>query len=122
MKWSLRIGRIIGIDVYVHLTFVLLLGLVGVAHWLNGRSLGAGLTGVLFFSGLFVCVLLHEHGHALAARRYGIVSEYLMVCAALERRRYRTPPKLSVPSVPPVIPRPVMGKLGLALGKSGPLG
>jgi len=64
----------LGIDVYIHLTFLLLLGLVGVTQWLNGRSLDAALSGVLFFSGLFLCVLLHEYGHALAARRYGIAT------------------------------------------------
>jgi Zn-dependent protease len=74
MKYSLKIGRILGIDVYIHLTFLLLLGLVGVTQWLNGRSLEAALSGVLFFSGLFLCVLLHEYGHALAARRYGIAT------------------------------------------------
>ena len=74
MKWSLKIGRILGIDVYIHLTFLLLLGLVGVTQWLNGGSPEAALSGVLFFSGLFLCVLLHEYGHALAARRYGIAT------------------------------------------------
>ena len=49
MKWSFRIGRILGIDVYIHATFLLLLAFVGVAHWLAGRSLGTVLTGVLFF-------------------------------------------------------------------------
>ena len=65
MKWSLRIGRIMGIDLYIHVTFLLLLGFVGVAHWLAGRSLGTVFTGVLFFTGLFLCVLLHEYGHAM---------------------------------------------------------
>jgi Zn-dependent protease len=74
MKWSLKIGRILGIDVYIHLTFLLLLGFVGMSHWLTGRSLDAALSGVLFFSGLFLCVLLHEYGHALAARGYGIAT------------------------------------------------
>jgi len=74
MKWSLKLGRILGIDVYVHFTFLLLLGFVGLAHWLPGRSLAAALTGMLFFAGLFVCVLLHEYGHALAARKYGIAT------------------------------------------------
>ncbi len=74
MKWSLKVGRILGIDVYIHATFLLLLGFVGVAHWLAGRSLEAALTGVLFFGGMFLCVLLHEYGHALAARRYGIAT------------------------------------------------
>ena len=71
MKWSLKLGRILGIDVYLHFTFLLLLGFIGLAHW-RRRSLDAALSGVLFFAGLFVCVLLHEYGHALAARRYGI--------------------------------------------------
>ncbi len=74
MKWSFRIGRILGIDVYLHTTFLLLLGFVGVANWLAGRSLEAALSGTLFFGGLFLCVLLHEYGHALAARRYGIAT------------------------------------------------
>jgi len=74
MKWSLKIGRMLGIDVHIHLTFLLLLGLVGIMQWLNGGSSEAALSGVLFFSGLFLCVLLHEYGHALAARRYGIAT------------------------------------------------
>ncbi len=72
MKWSFKLGRILGIDVYVHFTFLLLLGFIGLAHWMAGRNLGAALGGVLFFASLFLCVLLHEYGHALAARRYGI--------------------------------------------------
>lgn len=70
--WSFRLGRMLGVDVYVHFTFLLLLGFIGVAHGLAGRSVDAALTGVLFFAGIFLCVLLHEFGHALAARRYGI--------------------------------------------------
>jgi len=72
MKWSFKLGRLLGIDVHVHVTFLLLLGFIGLAHWTVGRSLEAALSGVLFFASLFLCVLLHEYGHALAARRYGI--------------------------------------------------
>ncbi len=61
MKWSFKLGRILGVDVHVHYTF-LLLGFVGLAHWLPGRSVEAAFTGMLFFAGLFVCVLLHEYG------------------------------------------------------------
>ncbi|MCX7826685.1 MAG: site-2 protease family protein [Verrucomicrobiae bacterium] len=72
MKWSFKLGRILGIDVYIHFTFLLLLGFLGLAHWMAGRSIGAAATGVMFFLLLFGCVLLHEYGHALTARRYGI--------------------------------------------------
>ncbi len=72
LSWSFHLGRWLGIDVYVHFTFLLLLAFLGVAHGLAGRSLDAALAGMFFFIGLFACVLLHEYGHALAARRYGI--------------------------------------------------
>ena len=72
MKWSFKIGRILGVDVFIHATFLLLLGFIGLSHGLAERSLEAAWNGALFFAGLFVCVLLHEYGHALAARRYGI--------------------------------------------------
>jgi Zn-dependent protease len=72
MKWSLKLGRILGIDVYLHLTFMLLLAFIGVSHLMAGGSVTSAVTGVGFFVALFGCVLLHEFGHALMARRYGI--------------------------------------------------
>jgi Zn-dependent protease/CBS domain-containing protein len=72
MKWSWKIGTLAGIDLRIHVTFLLLLGWVGAAHWMSGRSLEAALNGVVFILALFGSVLLHELGHSLAARRYGI--------------------------------------------------
>lgn len=72
MKWSTRIGTFAGIDVYVHTTFLILIAWVGFAHWQDGRSVAAVLGGVAFTLSLFLCVLLHEFGHALTARRFGI--------------------------------------------------
>jgi Zn-dependent protease len=39
MSWSWRIGRIAGIDVYIHFTFLLLLAWIFVAYYLANRSL-----------------------------------------------------------------------------------
>jgi Zn-dependent protease len=72
MKWSWRIGSLAGIDVFIHATFVLPIGWVLVSHWLVARSVWIALQGALFVLSLFGCVLLHELGHALAARAYGI--------------------------------------------------
>jgi Zn-dependent protease len=72
MKWSTRIGRFAGIDVYVHATFVILIGWVALAHWRTGHNAAAAVEGVAFVLALFACVVLHEFGHALTARRFGI--------------------------------------------------
>jgi Zn-dependent protease len=74
MKWSVRIGRAFGIPVYMHLTFLLLLAWVGWSHWMQSKSVDAALMGILFVLALFGCVLLHEFGHALMARRFGITT------------------------------------------------
>ena len=71
-KWSFKIGRFLGIDVFVHFTFILLISWVAFVHWRQGQSVGAAAAGVLFILAIFFCVVLHEFGHALAARRYGI--------------------------------------------------
>src|SRR5438045_2423443 len=71
MKWSWKLGSVAGIGLYVHATFFLLLAWVGVTYWLAGGS-AAALDGIAFILALFGCVVLHELGHALTARRYGI--------------------------------------------------
>ncbi|MEW5984224.1 MAG: site-2 protease family protein [Acidobacteriota bacterium] len=72
MKWSWKIGEFAGIGVYMHATFLLLLGWVALVYWQEGQSLAAVVSGVGFIVALFACVVAHEYGHALTARRYGI--------------------------------------------------
>ncbi|MEI6278028.1 MAG: site-2 protease family protein [Verrucomicrobiae bacterium] len=71
MRWSYRIARVAGIDVKIHVTFLLLLAWFGWMYWQAGGMAGA-VEGVGFTLALFLCVLLHEFGHAFAARAYGI--------------------------------------------------
>jgi Zn-dependent protease len=63
--------KVFGIQLAVHASFVLLLAYWGYQGWLEdgvpGMAWSVGLI-VLFF----VCVILHELGHSLTARRYGI--------------------------------------------------
>lgn len=62
MSWSVRIGRIAGTDVKVHITFVLMLV----------YFLVQGAAAALMVLGVFACVLLHEFGHIAMARRFGV--------------------------------------------------
>lgn len=72
MRWSLKLGRFAGIDVYLHLTFLLLIAVLAWVFWQQAQSVTFVLRGVGLYLSLFACVLLHEYGHALTARRYGI--------------------------------------------------
>ncbi|HEX8200563.1 MAG TPA: site-2 protease family protein [Isosphaeraceae bacterium] len=67
MRMSWKLGRVAGIDLFLHPTFLILLAFVGLIE----RSLGA----VLLVSTVFGCVLLHELGHALMARWFGITTQ-----------------------------------------------
>ncbi|HSK87938.1 MAG TPA: site-2 protease family protein, partial [Anaerolineales bacterium] len=72
MKWQWKIGTFAGIDVFVHATFLLLIGWIGYSHWLQFGTIAKVVEGILFILALFLSVVLHEYGHALTARRYGI--------------------------------------------------
>ncbi|HSR52563.1 MAG TPA: site-2 protease family protein [Acidobacteriota bacterium] len=72
MKWSIKLGRLAGIDVYMHLTFLLILGWVGWIYYNETGTLEGVLEGIVFILAVFGIVVLHELGHALTARRYGI--------------------------------------------------
>jgi Zn-dependent protease/CBS domain-containing protein len=72
MKWSWKVGQLARIDLRIHATFLLLLAWVGASYWMAGKSMAALLAGVVFILALFACVVFHEMGHALAARKFGI--------------------------------------------------
>ena len=72
MKWSAKLGRFAGIDVFVHATFPLLLIWFGYAAWVQTGTIAGVVNALTLILLLFLCVLLHEYGHALTARRYGI--------------------------------------------------
>jgi Zn-dependent protease len=72
MFQSLRLGKFFGIDLYVHGTFWLLPLFILFSGLSAGATLAEAGTDVAFIVAVFGCVVLHEVGHALAARAYGI--------------------------------------------------
>jgi Zn-dependent protease/predicted transcriptional regulator len=72
MSWSWRIGRIAGIPIFVHWTFLILIGWLLLASLRAGLSLPQASSEICFVLALFGCVVLHELGHALMARRFGV--------------------------------------------------
>lgn len=72
MRGSIQIARIFGIPVLVHWTFGLLLAYVPLTGMNQGLVPYQTAWLGLLVAATFVCVVLHEFGHALAARRYGI--------------------------------------------------
>ena len=71
MQWSYRVGRIGGTDVKIHVTFLALVAWWAWSAWSDGGS-SAALEAVVFLLALFSCVLLHEFGHIVMARRFGV--------------------------------------------------
>lgn len=75
--WSFKIATLWGIPIRLHITFIVLLVWLGFSRDSNGGD--APLFRVLFMVALFLCVLLHELGHALVARRYGIQTRDILL-------------------------------------------
>ncbi len=71
-RWAVRVGSLWGIDIDVHATLVVLLLWMAVARWIADHDLVGMVTTVGFMAALFFCILLHELGHAMAARKLGI--------------------------------------------------
>jgi Zn-dependent protease len=70
MKWSWKLGQVAGIGIFVHWTFLLLIAWF--AYVSRGDDLAGIATGIGFVVAIFGCIVLHELGHALMARRFGI--------------------------------------------------
>ncbi|HVX38594.1 MAG TPA: site-2 protease family protein [Gemmatimonadaceae bacterium] len=72
MKWSWKIGRIGGIDLRVHATFFILLAWLALVDYRESGSAVGAIGGLVFTLALFASVVLHEFGHALTGRRFGV--------------------------------------------------
>ncbi|MDX1530778.1 MAG: site-2 protease family protein, partial [Rhodothermales bacterium] len=72
MRGSLRLGRIAGIDLFLHWTFGLLIAAAFAFYLFGGAEVSVALAGVGLILAVFGCVVLHELGHALMARRFDV--------------------------------------------------
>ncbi|MFT6864251.1 MAG: Zn-dependent protease [Akkermansiaceae bacterium] len=124
MKWSLKLGKLFGIDVYLHFTFLLLLSFLGFYFWQTTHDVVAALHGVAFIVALFGCVVLHELGHALMARRYGIETRDITLLpiggvARLEKIPEKPIQELWVALAGPAVNVVIAVALGIGLWASG---
>jgi Zn-dependent protease len=73
-KWALYIGSLLGIKLFIHWSFLIILVWIFLMYFRMGHSISAGLDGVFFIIVLFACVIMHELGHALMAKRFKIIT------------------------------------------------
>src|SRR6185436_7753011 len=124
MKWSWRLGRIAGIALYVHATFLLLLAWVAISEYQSSHDAAAAARGVIFVLAVFATVVLHELGHALAARRYGVRTRDITLLpiggvARLERMPREPKQELLVALAGPAVNVAIAGLLYLLLQLTG---
>jgi len=120
MRWSFRLFSFAGTEVRVHATFFLLLVFVAGEGLLRGQS-AAALESVVFIAAMFACVVLHEFGHVLAARGYGIHTPDITLLpiggvARLERMPRKPSQELVVAICGPLVNVIIAAALWLGLG------
>lgn len=120
LKWSINLFRVFGIQLAVHASFFLLLAYAGYEGWHDSGWIGllvsVGVT-ILFFG----CVLLHELGHSLTARRYGVrVPRILLLpiggMAEFDRIPRQPAHELLITLAGPAVNFAIFGLLFLAVG------
>ena len=91
--WSWRFARVSGIDLRVHLSFLLVI-LLGALQW-GGLGVRGAIFGIVLTLLTFASVTLHELGHSLVAQAFGIpvkdITLYPIGGVARLGRRPQTP-------------------------------
>jgi Zn-dependent protease len=122
MGWSIRLFSVAGTAVRIHLTFLLLLAFYAAAGWRQGGA-PVAIDLVVFVSLVFACVVLHEFGHAFAARRYGIRTSDVTLypfggIASLERMPEKPGQEIVVALAGPAVNLVIAAALTLVMGAS----
>lgn len=78
-SWSISAGRIFGIDIRIHLTFLFLLAFVWLTESAARHTVPNPARGVVLVAIIFASVLLHELGHALVARSAGVRAKSIIL-------------------------------------------
>ncbi|TPV94581.1 MAG: site-2 protease family protein [Myxococcales bacterium FL481] len=124
MKHAWRIGRIAGIDTYVHFSFALLVAWAAIEAFQRSASGWGALFGVLFLLAVFASVVAHELGHALTARWYGIRTERIVLSplggvAQMERMPADPRQEMAVAAAGPLVSIALAGGFGLVSAWAG---
>jgi stage IV sporulation protein FB len=123
VRWSYRIATILGTEIRIHVTFILLVAWYAFTAWSAGGREAAVATAV-FVLLVFFCILLHEFGHILAARRYGIRTPDVLLSpigglARLERMPEEPRQELIVALAGPAVTLAIVVALGAWLRLTG---
>ena len=108
VSWSLHIGTVAGIRLELHVTFLLFVAWVAFSQGIASGNPSRAIAAVLLMLLVFACVVLHELGHALAARRYGIRTRDIVLLpiggvARLERMPDRPSQEIVVAIAGPLV-------------------
>ncbi len=128
MKGSWMIASVKGIQIFIHWTFFILLGWVALSEINGDGSVSSVLYEVGFMLSIFLCVLLHELGHALTAARYHIKTKDITLLpiggvARLEKMPEKPKQELMVAIAGPLVNVWIVAVLGVIIyfGKGFPL-
>ncbi len=127
MRGAYRIARLAGIDVKVHWTFLILLGWIFFSYYRETNQIETGLYGIGFVLAVFACVLAHEYGHALTARRYKVRTRDITLLpigglASLERLPEKPSEELVVAIAGPLVNVAIAIVLAIYLAATSQMG
>jgi Zn-dependent protease/predicted transcriptional regulator len=126
-RWSVRLGRLAGIDFYLHWTFILLIVGLAFLQYSGGAPLESIVASVGLMLAMFGCVALHEFGHALAAAQFGVKTKDITLLpiggvARLERMPEKPWQELIVAVAGPAVNVAIAAGLFAVLAVGGNLG
>jgi len=79
MNKKFNLGRYFGINVYMHWTFIFILGYIAYYTYQETTNIKTIAKEVFFIFPIYLCVVLHEFGHALTAKSYGIKTDQIVL-------------------------------------------